>query len=476
MQTRSCDVAIIGAGSAGLSAYRAARAHGKNVVLIEKGPYGTTCARVGCMPSKLLIAAAEAAHKVTQAPAFGVHAGALRVDGRAVMARVKSERDRFVSFVLESVEHIAPNDRIEGQARFVAPGELMIGTHTLVQAKTVVIATGSSPSKPDVLKPAGDRLLISDDVFYWDDLPKSIAVVGTGVVGLELGQALHRLSVKVTFYGRDGSLGPLKEGAVLAAAVKTLGAELDLRLDTEILGVEHQGDHVTLRSRAADGQERQDSFEWILAAAGRPPNVKSLALEQSGLELDDKGLPEVDAHTAQCGHSAVFMAGDVIGERPLLHEAVDTGRIAGENAALYPDVLPGLRRAPIGVAFTEPQIATVGKTSHFAEGQKHVVGEASFDDQGRSRVMLQNHGLLQVYAEVGTGLFLGARMVCPSAEHLAHLMAWACQSGMTIRKMLEMPFYHPVVEEGLRTALRDAANKLHKLADIDFCADCTPGM
>src|SRR5881392_4155698 len=116
MDTRSVDVAVIGAGTAGLAAYRAARAAGKRAVLIEGGPYGTTCARVGCMPSKLLIAAAEAAHAIGRAPGFGVHGGEVRVDGRAVMARVKHERDRFVGFVTHGVDDIPEADRIRGYA------------------------------------------------------------------------------------------------------------------------------------------------------------------------------------------------------------------------------------------------------------------------------------------------------------------------------------------------------------------------
>src|SRR3954467_6508265 len=119
MGTLKIDVAVIGAGTAGLAAYRAARSHGVRAALIEGGPYGTTCARVGCMPSKLLIAAAEAAHMIGEAPGFGIHAGPVRIDGPAVMARVGSERDRFVRFVLEGVERIAPADRVRGHARFL---------------------------------------------------------------------------------------------------------------------------------------------------------------------------------------------------------------------------------------------------------------------------------------------------------------------------------------------------------------------
>lgn len=157
--------------------------------------------------------------------------------------------------------------------------------------------------------------------------------------------------------------------------------------------------------------------------------------------------------------------------------AADQGRIAGDNAGRYPDVRPGLRRTPLSVAFTDPQIATVGQTFRSLQKGLFIVGEVGFDTQGRSRVMQQNHGLLRVYAEAGTGRFIGAEMFGPRAEHLAHLLAWACQSGLTVGQMLDMPFYHPVIEEGLRTALRDAQEKLlHGLPEIEHCTDCTPGV
>jgi dihydrolipoamide dehydrogenase len=167
-----------------------------------------------------------------------------------------------------------------------------------------------------------------------------------------------------------------------------------------------------------------------------------------------------DRQTLQCGDSPIFIAGDANIDVPLLHEAADEGRIAGQNAARFPDVRPGLRRAGLAVVFSDPQLAVIGtRYADLAPGSA-VIGEVSFEDQGRSRVMLRNRGLLHVYAEVRSGRFLGAEMIAPDAEHLGHLLAWALQSGHTIARMLEMPFYHPVVEEGLRTALRDAQAKL----------------
>ena len=186
-----------------------------------------------------------------------------------------------------------------------------------------------------------------------------------------------------------------------------------------------------------------------------------------------------DRFTLQCGDSTVFIAGDASDDSPLLHEAADQGRIAGENAARFPDIRPGLRRTPLAVVFTDPQIASVGfnlKQLNKQFKDRFAVGLVSFEDQGRSRVMLRNQGILKVYGERDSGLFLGAEMFGPAAEHIGHLLAWAAQQRMTVSNMLDMPFYHPVIEEGLRTALRDLNHKLHIGPQvIERCMDCGPG-
>ncbi|MEP7070108.1 MAG: FAD-dependent oxidoreductase, partial [Usitatibacter sp.] len=218
--TLKVDVAIIGAGTAGLTAYRASRAAGARTVLIEGGPYGTTCARVGCMPSKLLIAAAEAVHSIQRAPGFGVRLdGKVRVDGREVMARVKRERDRFVGFVLHDVGAIAESDRVRGHAKFADRNTLLVGEQR-IEARAFVIATGSRPTFPPLLDGLGDRLVVNDDVFAWDDLPRSVAVFGPGVIGLEIGQALTRLGVRVVVLGRGGRVGPITDPYVQRAAIE----------------------------------------------------------------------------------------------------------------------------------------------------------------------------------------------------------------------------------------------------------------
>jgi dihydrolipoamide dehydrogenase len=430
------------------------------------------------MPSKLLISAADAAHMLHAAAGFGVHAGEVRIDGKAVMARVRSERDRFVGFVVESVEAYPAEDKLHGHARFLSPTQLQIDDHTVVEAERFVIATGSTPIVPDEWRAAGPRVINSDAVFDWEDLPQSVAVAGTGVIGLELGQALHRLGVRVTIFGRGTSVAQLSDPAVLDVARSAMQDELDVRFKTRIVKVAPQGDGLSITSEDANGDQQTEHFEYLLSAIGRRPNVHQLGLENTGLQRDHHGIPLYNSQTMQCGDSAIFIAGDANDERPQLPEAADHGRIAGDNAARYPDVQPGLRRTPLAISFTEPQIATMG--SSYSElcvthAGRFAVGQVSFHNQGRSRVMLQNKGLLRVYAEYQSGRFLGAEMIGPRAENIGHLLAWAVQAGLTVDAMLDMPFYHPVVEEGVRTALRDLAHHLKNEPVHDCpCVDCTP--
>ncbi|MEO7774922.1 MAG: FAD-dependent oxidoreductase, partial [Steroidobacteraceae bacterium] len=188
------DVVIIGAGTAGLNAAAEVRKHGRSYVLVESGPYGTTCARVGCMPSKLLIAAADRAHQVTTASDFGISAGPMSVDARAMFGRVRAERDRFVEFAVESTNKIPDAHRLQGRARLTGPTTVLVerdGHDDIeLEATAIVAAVGSRPNVPPPFRDIMNVAWVSDEIFELDELPESLAVIGTGAIGLELGQAL----------------------------------------------------------------------------------------------------------------------------------------------------------------------------------------------------------------------------------------------------------------------------------------------
>src|SRR5690554_5331002 len=216
MKTRQVDIAIIGAGTAGLNASREAHRAGKSWVIIDPGPYGTTCARVGCMPSKLLIAAAERAHTVAGSAEFGIEVNDWKVDGPAVLKRLRSERDRFAGFVKETVESFAPENLLGARARFSGPSTLIVDDKIEINAKAIVIATGSSPWTPPQLEGVADDVLTSDDIFEIADLPASMAVFGTGIIGIELGQAFAQLGVAVEFFNPFEDIGRFSDPKVVA--------------------------------------------------------------------------------------------------------------------------------------------------------------------------------------------------------------------------------------------------------------------
>lgn len=456
-----CDVAIVGAGTAGLSARSAAAREGARTLLIEAGPGGTTCARVGCMPSKLLVAAGAAAHGARGAGLFGVSAGEVRVDGRAAMARVRRERDHFVAGVLADVGRIAEAEKLSGRARFAAPDRLAVGQDVEVRAGAIVIATGSTSTVPAAFQACGDAVLTNETVFELPDLPASLAVIGAGPLGIELAQGFARLGVRVAVFDTGEHVGGLRDAAATGILRRELGRELTLHMAIETEARPVTGG-VEIAWRSEDGAGGREVFARVLAASGRPPNLDGLQLGRAGIELDGEGVPVFDRETMRCGTSSIFIAGDADADRPVLHEAADEGWIAGRNAARYPDVRPTPRGVAFALTYTDPGIAVVGPPASSLDPDDLATGRADLSRSGRARVMGRDAGLILVHARARDGLLGGGEIVGPQAEHLGHLLAWAVQLGLTAERALDLPFYHPTLEESLRTALRDLCGSLKR--------------
>lgn len=477
VRTRSVDAVVIGSGSAGLNAVAELDKAGADWVLVEAAQYGTTCARVGCMPSKLLVAAADAADAIERARVFGVRASGVDIDGEAVFARVRAERDRFVRGAVDDTVRLPQDRRLMGRARFVGPTTVRVGEDLELDARAIVIATGSSPVVPRVLDRVRDRILTSDTIFDLPRVPASLAVIGTGAIGLELGQALRRLGAEVTFLDRAAKVGPLTDPELQRYAQNELRRTMNLELETELESAEPAGTGIRLAWKDKEGRKRSAEFEQVLAAAGRRPNLDALDLEHAGLELDERGVPAWDVQTTQCGDAPIFLAGDVNGYAPLLHEAIDEGRIAGENAARYPEVVRHVRRTPLVIVFSDPQMAIAGQSYASLDAARTEIAEVSFENQGRASVMARNVGLVRLYATRDDCILRGAELFAPEAEHLAHLLSWSVQQKLTVQRLLRMPYYHPVLEEGLRFGLRSLARQL-RVASSRPCEDMavSPGM
>ncbi len=443
----TCDVAIIGAGTAGLSAERAARAAGARTLLIDPYFNGTTCATVGCMPSKLLIAASHAAHAARSTEMFGISVAAVSVNGKAVMQRVRDERNRFARLTRESMAELPGGVCVRSQAKFVHADTLALDDGRSVKAHSIVIATGSAPAVPEDYAKLGDRALTNETIFELPDLPDRLAVIGAGSIGLELAQAMARLGVAVTLFDRGDRLGGIRCDKVHAAVARIIETDLTIYLGVDV-APSAIADGVRLRWRGAAVGEAD--FDYVLVAVGRPPKLESLNLAEAGLELDEDGVPVHDRTTMRCGKSSVFLAGDVAADLPLLHEASHDGAIAGRNAVAFPASIPAERFPAFSITFTNPPVVRIGHS----EEDGVITGTADFSDQGRARVEGVNQGVLTLYAAAPQGRLIGADMCAPESEHLGHMLTWAIQQGQTASELLEMPFYHPTIEEGLKLALR----------------------
>jgi dihydrolipoamide dehydrogenase len=446
------DAIIVGAGTAGLSALREVRRRTQSFIIVNDGPWGTMCARVGCMPSKTLIEAAGEFHRRLVFSELGLSGGdGLCVDAGAALARVRKVRDGFVRENRELTDDLGER-AISGRARLRGPHEVEVDGRVL-EARSIVLAIGSRPSVPADWQALGDRLLTTDSLFEERELPSRLAVVGLGPVGLEMAQALARLGVQVTGFHAGRTIAGLGEGPVNDTALEMLRRELKVHLGHEARWTaEGEGLRVTAGSAGA-------VVDRVLVALGRTPSVRGLGLENLGVPLDEKGLPKVDRATLQVAGLPIFLAGDANAEVPLQHEAADDGHIAGINA-VSPSVRRFVRRTPLSIVFSDPTLARVGQREGALDRDRVVVGEARFADQGRARIMLRNAGLLRLCANREDGALVGAELCAPEGEHLAHWLALAIHQRSTVFDLLRAPFYHPTVEEGLRTALADAAKQL----------------
>lgn len=461
--TREVDVAILGAGSAGLFALSQVKRETDNYVLINGGELGTTCARVGCMPSKVLIQVAEDFHRKSIFEREGINGAVeLSIDIPAAMEHVQDLRDVFVDRTLGVTDELDETHLIDGYAKFVSNDTVEVNGEQ-IKAKSIIIATGSTPVIPSAWQDFADDVVTTDEFFELEDLPESMAVIGLGSIGLEIGQSLHRMGVKVVGIDQLEAVAKLEDEEVNRLAVAVIGKEFPLWLgQAAILEKIDNGIQVT-------AGENQQVVDKVLASLGRKPNLDNLNLQATDIKLDANGIPLYDPLTMQIGNLPIYIAGDVNADRPLLHEAGHEGRVAGYNAVHHP-VEKFKRKVALGITFCEPNIATAGAQLNELNEEDIAIGEIQFSPVGRALIMGKNRGLLRLYVRKSDGLLLGACMCCVKAENLAHLISWSIQSGMSVFDMLKMPFYHPVIEEALQAALYNVLAQLevkHDLVELE---------
>lgn len=437
------DLAIIGAGSGGLSVAAGAAQMGAKVVLIEKHKMGGDCLNTGCVPSKALIAAAEAAHAVRHSGRFGVNGHEPAIDFAKVNAHVHGV-----------IAAIAPHDSVErfeglgvtviqAAARFIGPRQLVAGD-TVISARRIVVATGSSAFVPPIPGLKDVPFLTNETIFGLTEAPSHLIVIGGGPIGIEMAQAHRRLGAAVTVL-EMGTIMPKDDPEAVEVVRERLAAEgVAIVERIKVAGVARDGNGVAITIEE-NGQQRRIAGSHVLIAAGRRANVANLDLEKAGIAFTARGITVDDR--LRTSNKSVFAIGDVAGSFQFTHMAGYHAGIIIRNALFNLPAKVDTRAVP-WVTYTDPELAHVGQTEDQARAKDAKVKSVKwmFEENDRAQAELATEGFIKVVA-AANGTVLGATIVGRHAGEL--LLPWvlAVQKGLKIGDMTSIIAPYPTLSE-----------------------------
>ncbi len=462
----TCNTVIIGAGSAGLAAYEAAGEKGR-CILVESGPLGTTARRTGDTPMTLLMEAGRSVHEIVNAKKHGINIqGEFLVDSSEVMNALRSVRARATSEVLSLMYRIPEDQRVMGRASFIDDHHLKVGEDVEIEFKTAVIATGTTAQVPYELQSL-QGILTTDSIFELERLPKAVAVIGSGSTGLQLGQALCHLGVKVAVFGL-GKMWHYSDDAVISAASELLQDSFSLILNATITSIEGvKGGRLGIYYLDERRFENYLEVDNVISTSIRPPRTRGLNLKNIGISCDSRGFIKVDKKTLQTTVPHIFAAGDVISGT--YHSTVNaklTGLAAGTNAMTFPVVKNIYKDPKIAVLFTDPGLAVVGlcldeMKRRASLGSPFVCSEVRLEG-GRFRILRKEGGIIRLYTDCASHQVMGAELCCTGAEHLAHFLRLCILKGLTVEEIAKVPCYQPCLEEAVPVAALAALKTLKR--------------
>jgi pyruvate/2-oxoglutarate dehydrogenase complex dihydrolipoamide dehydrogenase (E3) component len=458
------DLIVVGAGSGGYAAARTARDLGANVALVDRGPLGGLCILRGCMPSKTLIATGDLLHEIGKAGELAVRVEKPGLDFRALAERKRTLVRGWADYRIAGIETFP---LFHGAARFESPTTLRVGEEVLY-APRFVIATGSSvaPAAVHGLEQAG--FIDSDAALELDAPPKSLIVLGGGYVGSELGQFFHRAGVPVTIVLRSKHLLSGEDHDVGLALTEYMREE-GMRVETgaQVHAVTVREDGLKVVHYKQDGEEREVAAHEIFYALGRVPNVCDMGLDNAGVEHHDiTGIP-VDA-TLRTSNPDIYAVGDVTGQFPLVHVAIQQGEIAGRNAATGAHERADYRISKTHTVFTDPQVAVVGETEREleAKGIEYLKATYPFEEHGKAVALGRTKGFVKMMASPKDGRILGAAILGPDASDLIEPLIVAMAYGATVQDYARIPHLHPTLVEILTYPAEEIAERLRDVPPL----------
>jgi dihydrolipoamide dehydrogenase len=441
------DLIVIGAGPGGyVAAIRAAQL-GLNVACIEKEPaLGGTCLRVGCIPSKALLESSELYEKTRSH--LAIHG--IKATAELDLAAMLKRKDGVVNMLTKGIDGLFKKNKITrhaGHATFTGPGKIRVGDKDLA-AKNIIIATGSKVAPLKGVALDGQRIVTSTEALSFTEVPKRLIVIGAGYIGLELGSVWRRLGSEVTVVEYLPRILPGMDTEIAADAQKLFEKQgFQFRLGRKVTAARVEGAECVVE---AEGDEPLRA-DRVLLAVGRIPNTDQLGLDTVAVKLDPRGRIEVDKHFAT-SVPGIFAIGDVIAGPMLAHKAEEEGvacveQIVNGFGKVHYDTIPG-------VAYTHPEIATVGKTEEQLKeaGVAYRKGVFPFLANGRARALAETDGKVKILADKQTDKILGVHIIGPRAGDLIAEAVAAMTFGASAEDLARTCHAHPTLAECLKEA------------------------
>ncbi len=457
------DVIVIGAGPAGyVAAIRAAQL-GLKTVCIEKwrnskgeGVNGGTCLNVGCIPSKSLLDSSYKYYEAkNQLDVHGITTGDVSIDLKAMVNR----KNKIINQLTDGIAglfKVNGVDSLFGTAKLLASRKVEYITHDgdlqILTADNVVIATGSKPIDIPVAKVNGTSIVDSSGALEIIKTPKRLGIIGSGVIGLELGSVWNRLGSKVVLIeAMDEFLSIIDQQIAKETKKIFIKQGMDIRLNSRVTGTKVKGKEITVTYKDSAGQETSEIFDKLIVCVGRAPYTQDLLAADSGVNLDERGRIFVND---QCETTApgIWAIGDVVRGPMLAHKGSEEGvmvaeRIAGQKTQINYDIIPN-------VIYTHPEVAAVGRTEEQLKqaGDEYNVGVFPFAASGRAMAANDTEGLVKLIADAKTDRILGCHIVGPSAADLVQQIAIAMEFGSSAEDIAMTVFAHPTLSETVHEA------------------------
>lgn len=458
------DVIVIGSGPGGYSAAVRAGQYGLKTAIVEKDPkLGGTCLHVGCIPAKAFLHAADVWERFQHSEEDGIHCDNPRLD----FPLVSDRKNKIVAKHAKGVEFLMKKNKIDwikGRAHLAGPGKVEVtsdsGTQTL-EARNIVLATGSEARMLPGLKPDAKRILTNIEILDLREVPKSMGIIGAGAVGVEFASCFHRFGTKVTLFEMLPRIVPLEDEEV-SKELERLFKKSGIRVETgaRAENVQNTGDSVRFSVTLANGKQENLEVETLLVAVGRKPLTENIGLEGTRLELD-RGFVKVD-DLQRTGEPGIYAIGDIVAGTPqLAHVATAQGMVAIGHIAGKP-VTPVNRSRIPNATYTEPGIGSVGLTEAQAraQGRKVKIGKFPFMADSKASILGRHDGFVKVVADETYGEVLGVHIIGPEAFELISEGVLAMSAEATVDTLMHTIHAHPTLYE----AMGEAFNAVYGLA------------